>query len=850
MKTGAKNFQSLALMLIMCLSMCLIFQNVVLANSVNETSWGSGTGEETPDTTDENIFNQDSILIINESFSINSGGNAAITVKDGATLTIILKDTATLTLRGRQGVAVESGSTLNILGGGKINATGLTGAGIGGEGIVNIFSGEIITVSKGNGAGMGGNPNENGTVNIYGGTIDAISEGYGAGIGGGMGGSGTVKIYGGYIESEGFEGGAGIGGGSGADGTVCIYAADIYAISYDGAGVGGGMYGAGYVKLAAGVMVQGSGVGDGYGGSGGNVEIGILAYEMELTHSLGGALYGGERYPQGEEITIVALPFVSHAYGSVVSNDIENLNEEKANAMAFIKFTLPEDNIPVHVIFDTTIEVSGVEPQNGAVNIEPSGTIKIEFTHNIVTQGKVVLKDAVTDIAIPLGNTNIDKNVCTVSYSGLGDNTYYQIVISEFKSAYDEEMVINASNFFTTKTGSSNTVSSGSGGEGLGLTLIINGVRVNYLFVNDGIKVARVIPTQKQFSDLIKTVAENGMLDLPITKKQGENGYIPNLANGEIEVDLEKLLDEAGDDFKGISFSVNGKEIILNTQVVQKLKEISKIVRFGISDDNMKFYIRNSQGKDMNYHSYSNPIYIKMPCILPQDINTNYLVMQDKGENEYIIPRSYYKNGAVYAISYKSSGSINTKYVDEEGFSDVFTHWGRTAINYMSVRDIIKGMGNNTFAPEETVTRAHYITMLMRTFDIDLEHEYALAFFNDYEETLSWAREYALAAKYLGISIVDENGYFRGNEPVSREEMFLYTFEIMGICNMLEKETDALDVEFSDWQDVGSQMEDEIQILAKLSLINGNGDGTLKPKEFSSRAEAAQFLYNVLRFEV
>ena len=130
------------------------------------------------------------------------------------------------------------GSTL-IIHGGTVNATGTSGAGIGGR-----SSGE-----------------QGGTVTIYGGTVTAT--GYqGAGIGGRSGGGqgGTVTIYGGTVNASGTNG-AGIGGGSsssvvsnvnvidsscGNGGTVTIYGGTVNASGTNGAGIGGGSAATGF----------------------------------------------------------------------------------------------------------------------------------------------------------------------------------------------------------------------------------------------------------------------------------------------------------------------------------------------------------------------------------------------------------------------------------------------------------------------------------------------------------------------------------------------------------------------------------------------------------------------------
>ena len=170
-----------------------------------------------------------------------------------------------------------NGGKITILGG-KIDATGIGGAGIGGGsstskgsigdgGNITIYGGEITATSTQRGAGIGGGGTSNssrggngGTISIYGGIVKATGGknsgdlGGGAGIGGGKSGDGgAINIYGGNIEAIGGNNGAGIGGGEarvndfdttitdgGNGGTIRITGGKVTAKSDSAAGIGGG----------------------------------------------------------------------------------------------------------------------------------------------------------------------------------------------------------------------------------------------------------------------------------------------------------------------------------------------------------------------------------------------------------------------------------------------------------------------------------------------------------------------------------------------------------------------------------------------------------------------------------
>lgn len=191
------------------------------------------------------------------------------------------------------GIGGGKGDGANItFKGGKVNATGNGGSGIGGGNAttaednvsghdITILGGYIVATSPGSSAGIGGGYNYwNGAdgynIFISGGTVIATSDAknYAAGIGGGFKGDGTnITITGGHVTAVGGTG-AGIGGGDGAGNgeNITITGGTVSATSSSrGAGIGGGQKGTGSnITITGGTVSAASnanGAGIGGGGS-------------------------------------------------------------------------------------------------------------------------------------------------------------------------------------------------------------------------------------------------------------------------------------------------------------------------------------------------------------------------------------------------------------------------------------------------------------------------------------------------------------------------------------------------------------------------------------------------------
>ena len=72
------------------------------------------------------------------------------------------------------------------------------------------------------------------------------------------------------------------------------------------------------------------------------------------------------------------------------------------------------------------------------------------------------------------------------------------------------------------------------------------------------------------------------------------------------------------------------------------------------------------------------------------------------------------------------------------------------------------------------------------------------------------------------------------------------------LCNAMEKagklaEKEASESKFSDREEIASYAQEKINILVAKGYLNGMGDGTFSPNSNTTRAQAAQLIYNVIK---
>ncbi|NLD50884.1 MAG: S-layer homology domain-containing protein [Clostridiaceae bacterium] len=116
-------------------------------------------------------------------------------------------------------------------------------------------------------------------------------------------------------------------------------------------------------------------------------------------------------------------------------------------------------------------------------------------------------------------------------------------------------------------------------------------------------------------------------------------------------------------------------------------------------------------------------------------------------------------------LEQKDSGDI--------AFSDLseIPQWSRGFVKTAFDKGIIKGYGNNTFRPLNSVTREEIIVMLMNAFGYEQLKE-TEELYKDGSEISAWARGYVSAASKLKIIRGYEDNTLRPDSTVTRAEVF------------------------------------------------------------------------------
>ena len=178
-------------------------------------------------------------------------------------------------------------------------------------------------------------------------------------------------------------------------------------------------------------------------------------------------------------------------------------------------------------------------------------------------------------------------------------------------------------------------------------------------------------------------------------------------------------------------------------------------------------------------------------------------------------------------------------------FTDVTKNWAYPGIQYCVTHGIMGGMGNGTFAPTGTTTRAQIVQILY-----NLEGTPAVSGTTPFTDlTANWYKPAILWAYQNNVVAGTSPTTFDPDQPVTREQIAVILTQYMfHVLKMNRTWTPADLSTFPDGANVSSWAKEAMQDAVALGLINGTkaSDGLvyLDPQGSAARQQVATILMN------
>ncbi|MFO7942061.1 MAG: S8 family serine peptidase [Bacillota bacterium] len=180
---------------------------------------------------------------------------------------------------------------------------------------------------------------------------------------------------------------------------------------------------------------------------------------------------------------------------------------------------------------------------------------------------------------------------------------------------------------------------------------------------------------------------------------------------------------------------------------------------------------------------------------------------------------------------------------------DASGHWAERDIGLIIAAEAADSYDDGTFRPNQPVTRAELVAMVVSGFGLgptprassDTQPNYSSDIFADIGEE-HWFARYAHIAFHMEIVEGYPGGNFQPDAPITRAELSTM------IHRAFETPEAPGDLEYADADDIPGWAGDAITWSSSMGFMRGFPDGTYRPGELTTRAEAATLLRRAMDY--
>ncbi|MCL1809764.1 MAG: family 10 glycosylhydrolase [Clostridiales bacterium] len=174
-------------------------------------------------------------------------------------------------------------------------------------------------------------------------------------------------------------------------------------------------------------------------------------------------------------------------------------------------------------------------------------------------------------------------------------------------------------------------------------------------------------------------------------------------------------------------------------------------------------------------------------------------------------------------------------------FSDLDEHWAEPFITEMAAKGVVRGYPEGDFKPDNPIKRADFVLMLMNMLPHEPGTEPALPFLD--MEKDAYYREALRDAKALDIIRGIGDNMFSPEDEITRQDMMTMSYRALIVMGYTKQGAGELVLaQFPDSGVVADYAKLPLEELVSQGFVNGI-DGKLEPLKSTTRAETATLMY-------
>ncbi|GAB6989854.1 S-layer homology domain-containing protein [Paenibacillus pini] len=317
-----------------------------------------------------------------------------------------------------------------------------------------------------------------------------------------------------------------------------------------------------------------------------------------------------------------------------------------------------------------------------------------------------------------------------------------------------------------------------------------------------------------------------------------------------VQIGIDDLSRKLGQD-------VSLKDILINVKISEASDESTKAAQTKAAAGHMSLIVRpvnfevEAKYKDKKVSVTQFTDYVERSITLPDEVDpdkiTTGVVVGKDGELSHVPTQIVKKDGRYYAVINSLTNSTYAVVWNPKTFTDTIKHWSRSDVENLASRLVIQGVGPDQFDPDRNITRAEFVSIVLRSLGIH-QSSTSIVSFKDVKASDWFADEVNTGVSYQLIKGYD-NGTFKPNGLLTRAEAMTILDRAFAIVK-IDKVTQDIEANqlLADYKD-SAALEPWAKYAAasaiKLGIVKGT-NGQLNPRGEITRAQTAAIMNRFL----
>lgn len=329
--------------------------------------------------------------------------------------------------------------------------------------------------------------------------------------------------------------------------------------------------------------------------------------------------------------------------------------------------------------------------------------------------------------------------------------------------------------------------------------------------------------------DLFAKVQAKGITAIEITTGEVKLGVVPNFA-------------AAAKDAKTVSFKIN-KVAVTDALKATMSAEQKKLLEGNATVYDFNAAMTTGAAIETKITNFDNSVKIKLKYTLKAGENKDnitVLYLADDGSIQNMVGRYDVAAGeVVFVTNHFSSFVVKSLAIS---FNDIATgDWYKSQAESLAAKGIVAGRVGNNFAPKANITRAEFLTMLVKAKGV--YDSKATCDFTDVSKD-AWYYTYVASAVKAGIAGGTSADKFAPNSLITREQMAVMIANALGV-KTLDNASSYLKA--SDANKIAAYAKNAMALSVRNDFMVGSGN-KLDPKGNATRGMAAVVVYKYFNF--